>query len=205
MGLCTAASFYHHIIQRNALAFSGFAYALYGLGAGSLGDLTVEAGGDLRDADYKTLASASANFPPQADWMLMSALRDGKNIVLDFEGGLDESEAIATSVDEASGWYRDTGFYTSVTFSQDRSLSAVKALKKDAKTHLALFIRVNMIKPGDMRTHLIPVESPITIDNAANTITFDYWTWGRPQPYGTVSVPLSQFRADYLGALTAKF
>ena len=205
MGLCTAAAFYHHIIQRNPLAFSGFAYEIYGLGTGRLGGLTVDAGDDLRDADYKALALASNNFPPQADWMLMSSLRDGKNIVLDFEGGPNESEAIATSVDEASGWYRDTGFYTSVAFSQDRSISAVKALKKDAKTHLALFIRVNMIKPGDMRTHLIPVESPIAIDNAANTITFDYWTWGRSQPYGTVSMPLSQFQADYLGVLTAKF
>lgn len=205
MGLCTAAAFYHHIIQRNPLAFSEFAYALYGAGKGALGSLKVEAGTNLRHADYPTLASGSGNFPPQAEWMLMSALRDGKNWILDFTGGLNEADAIATSVSELSGWYKATGFYSDVTFSEERSVSAIKALKKDAKSQLALFIRVNIIRPGDMRNHIITVESPVTIDSAANTIAFDFWTWGRVQPYGRVTIPIAQFQKDFLGSITAKF
>jgi hypothetical protein len=36
------------------------------------------------------------HMPPAADWMLMAALRDNENWLLDFEGTLDEATAAKT-------------------------------------------------------------------------------------------------------------
>lgn len=52
---------------------------------------------------------------------------------------------------------------------------------------------------------MITVESPITVDPVTRTIVFDYWNWGRQQPYGRVSTSLDAFKADYYGVITAKF
>lgn len=43
--------------------------------------------------------------PPAADWMLMAALRDSENWLLDFEGTLDEATAAKTEADEMPDWY----------------------------------------------------------------------------------------------------
>ncbi|AKR55072.1 hypothetical protein XM25_04455 [Devosia sp. H5989] len=203
MGLCTAAAFYHHILQRNPLKFAQFANALHGAGVGYLGELKVRAGYDLRNADYAALAAKHPPFPPEADWMLMSALRDSENWIFDFEGDPDDDD-ISTSAKELSEWYGDTKLYSSVSFSTDQSIAKIKAIKKEPDNHIALWIRTNMISPGRMTGHMITVESPITID-ATNKITFDYWTWGRQKPYQTISMQLNAFQQDFFGVITAKF
>ena len=68
--------------------------------------------------------------PPQADWMLMSSIRDSSNWFFDFEGSPDESTSMKTSSSELSEWYAKTGFYSSVTYSGDTSLAKIKAISK---------------------------------------------------------------------------
>lgn len=204
VGLCTAAAFFHHVIQRNAPKFTQFANALYGAGVGYLGELKVRAGFDLRHADYAALAARHPPFPPEADWMLMSALRDSENWIFDFDGDPDD-EDIETSARELSEWYEETKLYSSVSFTDDQSIAAIKQLKKQPDNHVALWIRTNMIAPGQQTGHMITIESPISINNSTNVISFDYWTWGQAKPYPTLSMQLSAFAQDYFGAITAKF
>ncbi len=205
MGLCTAAAFYHHALQRSPDKMAQLGNALLNQGVGYLGNLKIRAGYDLRHADYAKLAAASPPFVPQAEWMLMSSLRDSENIWFDFEGGLDENYSMSTSAKELSGWYEDTGFYSNVGYTDDTSIAKIKTLKKAANNQLALWIRTNMISPGSNTGHMISVESPIAIDPATNTISFDYWTWGRVKPYKKLSMSLADFQKDYFGAITATF
>jgi hypothetical protein len=205
MGLCTAAAFYHHALQRSPDKMAQLGNALLGQGVGYLGNLKIRAGYDLRHADYSKLAAASPPFVPQAEWMLMSSLRDSENIWFDFEGGLDEGYSMETSAKELSGWYDDTGFYSDVSYTDDTSIAKIKLLKKTATNQLALWIRTNMISPGSNTGHMISVETPITIDPATNTISFDYWTWGQVKPYQKLSMSLANFQKDYFGAITATF
>lgn len=203
LGLCTAAAFFHHILQRRGPEFQVLASSLYGSGIGFLGKMRVAPGSDLRNADYSALALKTPNMPPQADWMVMSALRDSENWFFDFEGAADESTAMSTSAKELSGWYRDTGFYTSVTFDHEAGLAEIKAIKKTPKNHIAIWIEASLLIDASKATHMITIESPLVIDEPGDKITFDYWTWG--QPVKTMSAKLSTFKAAYLGVITASF
>ncbi|BBH18671.1 hypothetical protein Back11_00160 [Paenibacillus baekrokdamisoli] len=202
VGLCTAAAFYHHVIQKNATEFELFAKALYGGGIGFLGKLKVNPGSDLRNTDYSALAAEFPGMPRQAEWMLMSSVRDSENWFFDYEGAPDESTSIKTSAIELSEWYTKTGFYSGVTYSDDTSLAKIKAIQKTATNHIALYIRIPLLQPGTS-THIITLEGPITIDEPNDKVTFDYWTWG--QPIRTLNTTLTALKANYLGVITATF
>lgn len=204
LGLCTAAAFYHHMIQRDAARFGAFARALYGAGQGRLGSLRVAPGSDLRNVDYAALAARTASLPAQADWMLMSSLRDSENWFFDYEGSTDESVAISTSADELSSWYEDTKLYTKVDFVTNTSLTGIKALEKKATNHVALWIKTSLIQETSDGTHMITLESQPVIDEPADTITFRYWTWGEAIS-ADKTFELSTFERDYLGAIVAEF
>lgn len=202
LGLCTAATFYHHIIQKNPDEFHKYGMALFDTGIGFLGNLKVAPDDDLRNTDYSALAKRFLLMPPQADWMLMSALRDSTNWFFDFEGGPDESVAMRTSLKELSEWYKDTGFYSSVDFSDERGLAKIKTIQKTANNHVALGIKMTLLgMPG--RAHMITLESPMTIDEANNKVTFDYWTWGKPVQ--TLKTTVDALKAHYLHVVTATF
>ncbi len=202
VGLCTAAAFYHHVIQKNSSEFSSYANALYGGGIGFLGNFKVSPGFDLRNADYAALATKFPGLPPQADWMLMSAIRDSENWFFDYEGAPDESVAISTSAKELRDWYQKTGFYSNVTFDGDTAPAKIKAIAKTGTNHIAIWIKVALLQPGSA-THMITIEGPITIDEINDKATFDYWTWG--QPVKTMNTTWTALKANYLGVITATF
>ena len=203
LGLCTSAAFFHHVLQRKGPQFQSFANARFGAGVGYVGELKVSPGSDLRNVDYAALLTKFPSLPPQADWMVMSALRDSANWFFDFEGAPDENSAMATSAKELSGWYESTGFYTGVSFSDSTGIPAVKAIKKTASNHIALWITADLVAPGSNTTHMITLETPFVINEVADSIIFDYWTWG--QPIKPMETKLSAFVAAQLGTITAKF
>lgn len=203
VGLCTAAAFFHHVIQRDPVQFEKFADALYGAGMGFLGRLKVAPDADLRDISYAALALKHKGMPPQADWMLMSALRDSENWFFDFEGAPDESVAIRTSAQEMSAWYEDTGLYKKVTYSSDTRPAKIKAITKSASNHVALWIKVALLGDSREGSHMITIEGPLTVNEAADTAKFDYWTWG--QPVKTLATSFTALKNNYLGSIVATF
>jgi hypothetical protein len=50
---------------------------------------------------------------------------------------------------------------------------------------------------------MITLESPITIDEVSDKVTFDYWTWG--QPVKTMTTTVKAMKDNYLGVITATF
>ncbi|MNG31934.1 hypothetical protein D3C84_1178310 [compost metagenome] len=65
-----------------------------------------------------------------------------------------------------------------------------------------LWIKTALLQPGD-GTHVITLEGPITVDEANDKVTFDYWTWA--QPVKTMNTTLTSFKANYIGNITASF
>jgi hypothetical protein len=161
VGLCTAAAFYHHTIQKDPLQFHLFATGLYAQGLGFLGKLKIASGDDLRNMDYNILANRFGTMPPQADWMLMSALCDSANWFFDFEGTPDEDTAINTSAGEMSDWYRQTGFYATIAFSKDRDIKEIKKIKKTADNHISLWVAIRLLGDARNSTHMINLNSQL--------------------------------------------
>lgn len=204
IGLCTAAAFYHHIIQKKPDEFYSYALDLYKVGSGYIGKLKVKPGSDLRNADYSALAAKYPGaIPREADWMLMSALRDSENWFFDYEGRPDESIAMSTSAKEMSEWYQETGYYSSVTYSDDTSLAKIKTLLKTPSNQIALWVKVSLLGDSRDATHMITLESPMVIDETQNTVSFDYWTWG--QPVKTLNTSVDALKKDFLGAIVAEY
>jgi Uncharacterized conserved protein len=203
VGLCTAAAFYHHITQKEPLQFQLFGQELYEDGFSYLGKLTVSPGNDLRNTDYNALKSKYPNLPPQADWMLMSSLRDSENWFYDFEGAPDEETAMSTSAKEMSNWYEKTGFYSKVEYNDDTSLDSIKAIEKKANNHIALWISVKLlgVQGG---THMVTLESPIQIDEVNKKVNFTCWTWGEKN-LRKVETTIDSLKDNYFGVIIATF
>jgi hypothetical protein len=206
LGLCGEAAFYHHVLQRRPLLFGTMAKLLFTDSWGFIGNLTIHPDSDLLNADYAAIAAAFPNeiLPPQADWMVLSALRDTENEFLDFEGTPGESLAEGSNFQELFEWHLKSNLYTSVIKDENADLAHVKtSVLKTANNHIALRIKVAMIQPGS-GNHIISLESPLLIDEVNNQVVFDYWTWG-----GLVTNPspmsLATFTNNYLGAIIAEF
>jgi len=209
IGLCTVAAFLHHQFQAKPGIMTTFAKDLFGSGVGFIGGLKVAPGGDLRGADYAAIAAANAgragHMPPQADWMMMSGIRDSRNWFFDFEGAPDESYAMSTSAKELAGFYKDTGFYTDVTFKDDADQAEFTSLLKKPKNHIALWVDSSLVIPtmkiGD-GSHMVTLESQITFDIGADTCSFDFWTWGETTKRHYAG-KLTDMVKRYLGAIIA--
>ncbi|HEV7681135.1 MAG TPA: hypothetical protein VGO68_03360 [Pyrinomonadaceae bacterium] len=206
LGLCGEAAFYHHVLQRRPILFGSMAKILFTDSWGFIGNLTIHPDPDLLNANYAAIVAAFPNetMPPQADWMVLSALRDTENEVLDFEGTPGENLAEGSNFQELFEWHLKSNLYTNVTMDENTDLAHVKtSVLKTANNHIALRIKVAMIQPGS-GNHIISLESPLVIDEVNNQVVFDYWTWG-----GLVTSPLpmklADFSDNYLGAIIAKF
>ena len=114
-----------------------------------------------------------------------------------------EDIAIRTSASYVSDWYADCGFYSSVSFNRDKTPAAIEAIAKAPNNHIALAIRVELIDPTQTGGHMIALESPIIINAAADTASFDYWTWGRRiRPRNTTWTDLQKY---YRSSIVATF
>jgi hypothetical protein len=217
LGLCGEATFFHHVLRRDPVGFVAMAQVLLMSGIGVLGKLVIRPDFDLRLANYPMIDAARvaaialdptlAPMPPQADWMVLSALRDTENEILDFEGTPGESVAEGSNFQELFEWHQKSELYTSVTKDENTDLAHVKtSVLKTPSNHIALRIRVAMIQSGT-GNHIISLASPFMIDEVNKKVTFTYWTWGRSasDPKNTANLTLNAFTNTYLGAIIATF
>lgn len=217
LGLCGEATFFHHVLRRDPVGFVAMAQVLLMSGIGVLGKLVIRPDFDLRLANYPMIDAARvaeialdprlAPMPPQADWMVLSALRDTENELWDFEGTPGESVAEGSNFQELFEWYQKSELYTSVIIDEDTDLAHVKtSILKTPSNHIALRIRVTMIQTGT-GNHIISLASPFVIDEVNQKVTFTYWTWGRSasDPKNTATLTLNAFTNTYLGAIIATF
>lgn len=201
-GLCSAAAFYHHIIQRDANQFYLFAEQLYETGSGQIGQLVVAPGQDLRSASYTELKKKHPDIPPEADWMILAALRDSENWIIDFEGSPEEDGG--TLLSELGGWYEKTRLYQTVEHGLDGTLAGAKAVSKGTRNHIVLFVETALVEATATGRHFVTLEGPLLIDEAKDAVSFDCWTWGEASPR-KIKTTLAGFLDHYLGVVTASF
>jgi len=218
-GLCTTAAFINIWAQDAPDAFAAFATALFDNGASDLAPF--QGGGGMRitpsvallETDYPAIADkmAAAGFavPPQAHWMVMSAIRDSSNSIFKFTGDPDDwvSHNLgdgASPLGELETWMRAAGAWLSVVNEESAilgsDLSQAQALDL-TRTRSILTIDVSMIRPGSSGRHSVVLRAPVT-EAADGSIDFTVWTFARTEK---VHVTRQVFDSTYFGSCNAFF
>ena len=219
-GLCTTAAFINVWAQDAPDAYAAFAAALFENGAadiapaqGTGAGLTITAGEDLRNADYYAIATkmgiAGYPVPSQADWMVMSAIRDSSNDFVDFTG--DPDDWVSSALGDGSGawsgelpaWLRATGVWSTVIDDESPFFGSDldSALLLDpAHARVILNIDAELLDPAlGSGNHTCVLRSPVT-KSAAGNVELRVWSW---TSLYDVSVTEDKFNGDYNGATTA--
>jgi hypothetical protein len=215
-GLCTTAAFVNVWAQDAPDAYAAFAAALFDKGAANIapdqsgGGLTIRASNALMAADYGVIVDRmkGKNFPAQsqADWMVMSAIRDSTNIVVHFTGDPDDwvsstLGAGASPFGDLDSWLRNAGAWISVVDDANVLLSAsVEEAKRldPTRSRCLLNIDVGMLLPDSGR-HTVVLRSPIT-QGADGFVTLRVWSWAGLRD---VRITTEKFEDTYYGANVA--
>jgi peptidoglycan hydrolase-like protein with peptidoglycan-binding domain len=217
-GLCTTAAFINVWAQDAPDSYAAFAAALFDNGAANIapnqggGGLTITASNALMAADYGAIVSrmTAKGFPApsQADWMVMSAIRDSTNNIVPFTGDPDDWVS-STLGDGASpfgnldSWLRNAGAWISVVDAANVLLTASideAKLLDPTRSRCLLNIDVGMLVTDSGR-HTAVLRSPIT-QGADGFVTLRVWSWAGLRD---VRVTTAQFEDTYYGANVAFF
>jgi hypothetical protein len=221
LNLCGPAAFMRLWLARDPQAVVDFGIELYDKGKSKIGSYAVEPGDDsLIAEDYATIAAAAgAGFAPQADWMILGAIRDAENLFFDFEGKPEEDASAGTFPGEVQEWLEATGLYGNVrdegNFFLTKGLDHALALKPGPSRDVVLLINTHVLKEMNVSTgqkksdefflsafpnHYVVLSSEIK-ETADGKVQFDYWSWG--QQYSG-AVQKATFEANYYGAVIAE-
>lgn len=118
--LCGPASFFTCWIKRDPVAFARFASTLFQTGASQIGSsYRVRPGQALLQQNYAAAAAGRSNFPPEADWMVMGAIRNTEDEIFIWDGvlrasSIDNDLRGMTFPEEITRWFNATGIYSRV-------------------------------------------------------------------------------------------
>jgi hypothetical protein len=214
-GLCTVAAFVNIWAQDAPAAYAAFATALFDRGEALLAPkqdwprgMRVVASKALREANYpeivKRMRAQGYAQPNQADWMVMSAIRDHTNLLFKFTGDPDDwlskSQGDSSTHSELTDWLRSAGAWSGVVDESNEltrsSLEHAKNLEPD-RSRCILDIDLDMLNKSGR--HSAVLRSPV-IEASSGKIEFRLWTWAGIVP---VSVPKEKFVKNYYGATKA--
>ena len=216
-GLCTTAAFINVWAQDAPDAYAAFATALFDNGAANLapnqagGGLRITASTALLGADYGAVATrmTAKGFPvpSQADWMVMSAIRDTTNNFVNFTGDPDDwvSHNIgdgASPLGDLDSWLRNAGAWLSVVDLSNVLLTASvdqAKLLDPSRSRCLLNIDVGLLV-NDSGRHTVVLRSPIA--EGGGFVTLKVWSWAGLRD---VRVTKEKFEDTYFGANVAFF
>jgi len=220
LNLCGPAAFFQFIIKRDPVMFATFATNLFNTGEGDLGELHVAPGNEIRGMNYSDLLPRmGGSICPQADWMVMGALRNSTNAFWtgSFHGTPDEVLAAGTRPGELSDWLEKTGLYTSVrneaNWMQSRGIPHATGLVNAEGCDIAGLINADLIHaarnlpPGsswpmtEFPNHWVIIIGETSKDVTRDAVFFNIWTWGGNQ---VLEVPMDAFVNNYYGVVQAQ-
>jgi hypothetical protein len=203
-------------VQADPVNFVSFATGLFEHGIGRFGAETrIEPGSDLMDQDYaKIVPMMAGNVTPQGDWMVLSALRDSENMLVDYEGtpsgdwpgspdGTMDLEIIKwlkacgafKTVENKSGYFTDT-------------LADAMALVPTSSRLIILNVNADMLYsttpiPTISRSnHFVALRSNVVKVGTTTNVKFKYWTWGdKPK---TITMTEERFLKFFGGGIVAE-
>ena len=218
--LCGPASLVRSLALDNPDAYAQVAIDLYNRGAATLGSLRVAAGAQVRQASRPVST-------PDADWLILSSIRDSENWFFSVGGLLGNSLAGITTAGALQRWLSQTG-YTNIREAVHyaaKPLASVLCLEAQTASRLVgegfrvmLLIDSDMLytsNQGDMVSmypdHWITLTSAISGIEGVDynvPVSFSAYTWGgrRSVPENSSS-PLSKrnFLHKYYGYVAARF
>lgn len=209
LNLCGPAVFLRAWIRRNPTRFLDFAMELYDTGESSIDGYKVRPDLDaMLDSNYRAaVAVHGGRMPPAADWMLMGALRDTENAILDYAGLPDGDVSAVTAPSEIKEWLDATGDFGLVRDEADVSCpgGVDHALSLDPAGSEVMVLLDSGAMTQDpswidapFRNHWVGLEAPVLAGDGLVLLT--YWTYGRPRPTDR-ALPVDLFEATYRGAI----
>jgi hypothetical protein len=219
LNLCGPAALFNFVIKRHPVMFATYATQMFESRRSALGSLTVAPNDDIVDADYSALLPRmTSGVCPQADWMVLSALRNSTDAFWagSFRGDPDQELSADTSAGELTDWLTQTGIYSSVNndanWMQSKGIPHATNLSVAEGVDVAPMIHTNLIKAArnelkaknwpltDFPNHWVVLIAEVVTDDSRDGVFFNIWTWGGTQ---ILEVPTQDFIQNYYGAVTA--
>lgn len=227
LNACGPAVFFRIWFSRDPLAAATFACHILRDGSAYIGTMAVAAGWKLRDQDYGRLKSVTDSThgrvtPENADWMLLSGLRDSENIWFDYVGEpntVGDMAAGITLPNTLGNWLNATGLYgsvsneTTVVFGADEQqlLNFIPTSNVDIVLLVSSSFNAPLYPspprdtdPGigglHIPNHYVLVTAPFAVSNDSRWLQVEVWSWA-----GTVRgwTGREQFRTKYFGPIVA--
>lgn len=229
LNACGPAVFFRIWFARDPLAATMFACKMLRDGSANIGTLAVAAGSRLRAQDYARLKSVTDSAhphatPENADWMLLSSLRDSENIYFDYLGEpYTTADMIAglTLPSTLSSWLNATRLYNSVsnqtTFVFGANQQQLLNLIPTSNVDIVLLVSSSFndglypsslpprgVQPGaggaHIPNHYVFVTAPFAKSNDSVWLQMEVWSWGKTYK-GWVGY--TQFFKKYFGPIIA--
>ncbi len=223
LNLCGPAVFFCTWAGRDPVAFATFATRLYDSGSANIGSMTVAPTDSLKTKDYaQMLQRMGSSVSPQADWMLLGALKNSDDPFWQPRWVGDPTQEVAgmTTPEDVTSWLRATGVWNRVdnqaNWATLKGIPHATNITFGRETDIALLINVNMLAHAQH-----PESSPETswilsqfpdhyvmlvnevVPSADNTvIDLSIWSWGRTIIH--MRVPANDFLNNYYGAIVCR-
>ncbi len=230
LNLCGPAALMMRWAYRDPVAFANFATQLFETGSAKIGSLAIAPGTELLTADYSAmLAKMSAAPSPQADWMILGALRNTTNLFWQPSWAGDPSQNVAgmTLPSQLTDWFTATGIYAKVDNQantvEEKGVAHAIGLDNLPGQDIVLLINANLIALAEKNSpdnswilnqfpnHYVVLLNSPTASADQTTITLNVWTWGRTSSIGStpdgsggkITVSVADFTKNYYGAIVA--
>jgi hypothetical protein len=143
--------------------------------------------------DDDLLNGQPASGMEDVDWMVLSAMRDTENAILDYEGTSAEDVSAITMPGEMAEWMEeilgcvDTADYNSYFWGEIDNSKKVNSLLEahGNKVIVAMLVNASRLQGtdegSDIPDHWIRLLTPITF--TYNTVSFEAFTWGSSQKF----------------------
>lgn len=222
LNLCGPAAFFAIVTARHPLAVAQAATTLFDTGACDLGGLHIAPKSDLLSVSYADMLAKMPgdNAAPQADWMLLGALRNTTNVFWqpDWKGDPNQELAGMTRPEELASWFTATGFFASVVdggkWASNPGIPNAQDLKLTPGTDNAILINANMLAAAGVTAfdntfilesfpnHWVTLLSEVVVsaDPSNPVVRVSFWTWGKSLL--SLSIPQQAFLDNYYGAVT---
>ena len=223
LNLCGPAALLLLAMGRDPVAVARYATELFETGTGSIGNFTVTASDELCGVDFAAV-STRGNAGTQAEWMMLSAIRNATEAFWqpEWTGDPDQELAGMTRPEELADWMRQTGIWSNVTdngrWATNPGIPNATSIVLAEGRDVAMLIHANMIKestvagsdrgPADHKVslmnnfpnHWVVLLSEVTPQVSDNSLALTIWTWGGRM---MLNVPQRVFIDNYFGTVTA--
>lgn len=223
LNLCGPAALLVMATGRDPVAVARYAADLFDNGSASLGNMTVSASDELRNADF-TEMSGRGTINSQAEWMMLSAIRNSTEAFWqpEWTGDPDQELAGMTRPEELANWMRQTGIWSRVTdngrWASNPGVPDATSIELAQGLDFAMLIHANLIKESTVKDgdrapkehswsidqyfpdHWVLLLSGVTPQVSDNSLDFTIWTWGGRL---RLNAPQRVFIDNYFGTVSA--